>query len=155
MWSPSSHTHLKPSRSKTHASRLYETGLSLGMPRREGESYSLRENEAGSNKTAVAAGESGLRQDLIERSFLLCLFQKQPHCFHEILLGLDLGRCTGREIKFRRVRNVHLSFFEHLTRKFNLHAFHRFFAAKPLLSRSRQLTTSCLRQTTGCHPLSS
>ena len=87
------------------------------MPRREGESYSLRENEAGSNKTAVAAGESGLRQDLIERSFLLCLFQKQPHCFHEILLGLDLGRCTGREIKFRRVRNVHLSFFEHLTRK--------------------------------------
>ncbi len=103
------------------------------MLRREGESYSLRENEAGANKTAVAAGESGLRQDLIERSFLLCLFQKQPHCFHEILLGLDLGRCTGREIKFRRVRNVHLSFFEHLTRKFNLHRFHRLFCCKAII----------------------
>src|SRR5437870_5431577 len=45
------------------ASNLYETGLSLGMRRREGESYSLRENEAGSNKAAVAADESGLRQD--------------------------------------------------------------------------------------------
>ena len=103
------------------------------MPRREGESYLLRENEAGSNKTAVAAGESGSRQDLIERSFLLCLFQKQPHCFHEILLGLDLGRSTGREIKFRRVRNVHLSFFEHLTRKFNLHGFHRLFYCKAII----------------------
>src|SRR2546426_11400753 len=103
------------------------------MRRREGESYSLGENEARPDKPVVAADESGLRKDLMERPFLFCLFQKQPNSFYEILLGLDLRRSTGREIKFRRVRHVHLSFFEHLTRKFNLHRFHHLSCYKAII----------------------
>jgi len=113
------------------------------MRRREGESYSLGENEARPDKPVVAADESGLRKDLMERPFLFCLFQKQPNSFYEILLGLSLSRSTGREIKFRRVRNVHFSFFEHLTRKFNLHRFHHLFCCKAIIYPARELTTSC------------
>ena len=114
------------------------------MRRREGESYSLGENEALPDKPVVAADESGLRKDLMERPFLFCLFQKQPNSFYEILLGLSLSRSTGREIKFRRVRNVHFSFFEHLTRKFNLHRFHHLFCCKAIIYPAHELTTSFL-----------
>src|SRR2546425_3977324 len=78
----------------------YEQGAEKVLP--EGAQASvpiagLRENKAGSNKAAVAADESGLRKDLMERPFLFCLFQKQPNSFYEILLGLSLSRSTGRD----------------------------------------------------------
>ena len=111
----------------------------------------MGENEARSDERVIAADESGLREDLMERAFLLCLFQKQPHGFDEILLGFGLGGSTRREIKFRRVRNVHLPFFEHLARKFYLHKFHHPLRREQLLLHLHRMTTTSVERTRGWH----
>ena len=112
MWTPSMRTQTKPSRSKTSASLLYQTGLNFGMNYAKGQTEALHAEELGAGYRRLAFGVAGFFQDLLECAHFFGFFQEKADRFLQICYSLVLGAAAGRNIQFQSVGHEGAPFFE-------------------------------------------